>query len=969
MPRGHKKPANPHNSRHENGVVAPGKPVAKQKSNGHLNGSSGRSTPSTPPLPSPSPSPSTFNLTDHEADGVKSSDGYALGELAGGIQGAHSQNIGAVSESQPSGTTTMEMHQPRKIDVNAARNPAVHDNSALNLTLTILQKSPLGDTITILIFLLSLPSTLLTFTNALFAVLTFVASAGSFVSIPSTFNDIFQGSGGAPSLATICITDAIGLMFWLVIWTPAQVLALEFAQAIVATTLGGGYSSKKGGSDSTFLCMFVVFAMHVFRHDWIPRTIFGYNWYTKVAEFYEFSTSSPVLPPDDLSASRSPAGWFRVLVTLHILIQGLVHMARRWYTKREYAQPTLLSKRSDPEAVAGSQGQMEAFPLTEFTPNAPVVSLAEPPSKTSIAALRDTREKVSSGKKKRKQGNYVRSQQPLWAAFATTKVHVLREYEQSHATAQAIGSDAVDAKNLGNAAFASEPGRIWVTLVQPNGFFFDTSHIPLQERSEPVSEALPTKFLGAVNRSLPFYVRINGADWTSTKIGRPPEDACIEESTNQRWTGEVYGLTPSSTYHCAFVRSEDDVVMHSASISTPSSFAIEKGKLVPLPFVKQTNFLAEPSALTTPVHHPHRPSSPTSPTTTLRNSIMAFEASLNESHARQKKCKRDAKGALSALRREIEILQARISKTEGEDKSQQNRHMQWSQQHRQADDAIVAITEEIESLGTIPDQDSQQWKAKKRSFEQAKDQLSAAQDDLTRSKESAQQEYATVQAEATAAQQKRERLCARDSKLNDQYSGLESATRHDFSQKKRKSADQSAKELDRQRRSTICRETTVSITKSIQEQQYLYQQVVQQAQALENAFNQQHLHETSNANGRPLTPEGDLPGTHPPFQATSAFRFPAFGTLETSNHVAPSPQDGRTRSISMHSGHSGYSDFYDDPAPPMPLTRAIEAVKQRPHSGSNASGHYSTPGSQRDTASPQVGFGPTGCARESSVWN
>ena len=371
--------------------------------------------------------------------------------------------------------------------------------------------------------------------------------------------------------------------------------------------------------------------------------------------------------------------------------------------------------------------------------------------------------------------------------------------------------------------------------------------------------------------------------------------------------------------------------------------------------------------LTTPNHHPHRPSSPTSPTTTLRKSIAAFEASLNESHARHKKCKREAKGALSALRREIEVLQARISKTEGEDKSQQNRHMQWNQQYRQADDAIAAITEEIESLGSIPDQDSQQWKAKKRSFEHANDELLAAQNDLARSKESAQQELSTVQGEATAAQQKRERLCARDSKLNDQYNGLESATRHDLTQKERKSADQSAKDHDRQQRSSRCRETTASITRSIQEQQYLYQQAVQQAQALENAFNQQQHLDTSNANGRPLTPEGDLPGTHPPFQPTSAFRFPAFGALETSNHVVPSHQDGRTRSISMRSGNSGYSDFYDDPVPPMPSARAIEAVKQRQRSGSNASGNYSGPGSQRDTASPQVGFGNQ--SRESSVWN
>src|SRR5580700_11380151 len=49
--------ANQHNSKHENGIVGPGKRIQKQKSNGQLNGNSRSSekVPSTPPLPATPP--------------------------------------------------------------------------------------------------------------------------------------------------------------------------------------------------------------------------------------------------------------------------------------------------------------------------------------------------------------------------------------------------------------------------------------------------------------------------------------------------------------------------------------------------------------------------------------------------------------------------------------------------------------------------------------------------------------------------------------------------------------------------------------------------------------------------------------------------------------------------------------------------------------------------------------------------
>ncbi len=574
MPRGVKKPGNQHNSRHENGVVAPGKRITKQKSNGHLNGSADAFSHSNG-APGPSPSAhTTTRLPDKRWSGTASAS-------KGGLQGAENSEERSVEsltgplEVLPNGVNHANgsvEHTHRKIDVNAAKNHQVHDNSIWHLALTILRSCPLGDTISILIFLLSLPPTLLTVTNALFAVLTFITPTGA-TALPTTFHEIFQGSGGTPSLATIFLTDIIGLILWLVMWTPVQTLSLELAQAVVATTLGGGTASKKKGTDRTLLCMSIVTASHVARHQWIPNRLFGYDWSAIMSSIPYVSRSPSFFSGSDFIPTRSPSGWFRILIALHILVQGLVHVARRWYQKRDYAQTVTINKRSDPEAIAGSSARPANFVPSESAPlassSSPDVALKLPPT---IAKERD---KISTGKKKRRQGTYVRSQQPLWAAFAHTKVTVLREYEQTHNQTEIAGSGATDTRNLGSAPFMDEDGYVWISHVLPTSFRFDTSYFSLPEPAENEAEKFSVAASAGIDRCKPFYVRINDTNWTSTTIERSDES---DDSADGRWTGEVSGLTPSSSYKCSFVQSEDGVVFHSAIVTTPSSLAAEKGK-------------------------------------------------------------------------------------------------------------------------------------------------------------------------------------------------------------------------------------------------------------------------------------------------------------------------------------------------------------------------------------------------------
>ena len=576
MPRAGNKARglNQHNTRHENGVVAPGKRIAKQKSNGHLNGSAdGTSQSKARPTSPHSAGRATARLPDSRTNDEPSNtqDGYQPAEDdRKKLSGSLSEAVETPSTGT-SYTNGSAEHAHRKIDVNAAKNPMVHDHSVWHLAFTILRSCPLGDTLAILIFLLSLPPTMLTVTNALFAVLTFITPTGT-SSIPTSFGDIFQGSGGTPSLATIIVTDVFGLILWLVVWAPMQTLCIELAQAMVATQLGGGNASKNKGSDRTLLCMGIVTASHMARYQWIPKRLFGFDWSAILSSIPYVSKSPTLFSTNDFLPTRSPAGWFRILIALHILIQGLVHIARRWIQKREYSPPVSANRRLDAEAIAGSPVRPMAIASAEPSTHSVTIT-PDSVSKIPSASTKEARDKVSSGKKKRKQGTYVRSQQPLWAAFAHTKITILREYEQSHKHAEVSGANAIDTRNLGCAPFVSEDGCVWISDVLPTSFRFNASSFTMADVGVLGPENPILNPNAGIDRSKPLYVRINDTDWTSTSL----EATETEESTDGQWIGEVFGLSPSSSYKCSFVQSEDGVVVHSVIVTTPPSLPTENG--------------------------------------------------------------------------------------------------------------------------------------------------------------------------------------------------------------------------------------------------------------------------------------------------------------------------------------------------------------------------------------------------------
>ena len=578
MPRAGKKNAHQHNSRHENGIVAPGKRITKQKSNGQLNGSpDGRSRANTPPLatvtaPHPVSQGSEFVGSSTSTHGKECGGGAARNDdRATGQAGFISDEPDMLGNDRSYSSKITSEQRHRKIDVSTMKPRSVYDNNAAKLALTVLKACQLRDTLAILTFLLSLPPAFQTLVNIVFTILTFVPPTGPFSGFPS-LSDIFQGYSSPVSFSTMIIIDIIGIAIWLPLFRPLQSLVLDWAQAMVATTLGGGYTNRPGGSDSTLLCISIVSATHLSRYKRLLLRMLHRTWIGRWAPLVNALNGSSAPPPDPELSGRPLLRNVKTIIALHIVMQGLGRLVRKWLLQyRDKTPNTSVSNPSDPEANADSTGIVDS---SLNPPNSPTELI----SKGSLQMLRDVRDKPVV-KKKRKQGNYVRSQQPLWAAFAATKATIMREYEQSQATSVAIGSNATDTENLGSAPFALNDGRIWMTMVRPSSFFFDTSFFASIKSTEQTEGRDPNCVDGnGIDRSKPFYVRINGADWTSTKI-HPLSDAEDELGRGQQWTGEVYGLTPAYSYRCCFVRCEDDVVIHSEIVATPSSLSTEHGML------------------------------------------------------------------------------------------------------------------------------------------------------------------------------------------------------------------------------------------------------------------------------------------------------------------------------------------------------------------------------------------------------
>ena len=687
-------------------------------------------------------------------------------------------------------------HEPRQIDVNASKFAAdVHrDPGPFDYAATVLMSLPIHDTLAILLILMHVSPLTLSVIYTVFTVLTFASPLTAHSVVNVHLAELLDWHSTMPSLVTVLCVDVLALLVFLFLWPSVQNAILDLAKPVIAATLGGGAASRGGQSRTVSACFAIMIGTHVFKNTR------GY-W----SRFLQLLPPSWRISPDPddpledvsfnpVSAVRNPQPYFTVL-GLHILMQGVVRYIREWYIRRERISAASASSHAgDPEA--GKPTSTDAADATaqggpdhhhgESTPNnSHQVSTA------------------SSTKRRRKQSAQVRLQQPLWAALASTKVVMVKEYELSHATSEAASPGATDIHNLGNAPFDREGGKIWISYVGCDEVSFDTSPFPDDFSSDTDSEAggdehnstsRGRRAAGAVvDRSKPFYVRINNAHWLSTRIepardmnGEAPED--VESSGSEgrgpqgtRWTGDIYGLRPTSKYVCQFVDSRTDAVLFATTITTTR----ERTR-------SDSINTAAGAANAGANGMPNGQRRPHSPTTTLRTSIGASDARLAAERARLKTLRKEWKVKVNALRRDNESTDHAIGSAGGTDDRYRQKIRQQETQKAQAEKEARELGSELlafdsssgsggtaEEIGDRRGRAEERWAGEKAVFDAAQREFksySAASAGAVKGRE----------AERQTLQTRRNKIAGRVAKVDGELANIADANRRGLNEAERR---------------------------------------------------------------------------------------------------------------------------------------------------------------------------------------
>ncbi|KAF2011734.1 hypothetical protein BU24DRAFT_288013 [Aaosphaeria arxii CBS 175.79] len=953
-----KRTSNQHDKR-ENGLAAPGRRITKQRSNPQINGHpNGKSQSSTPPLSSDvnqqntqRPVTSSDNANANGSSTANSDMAAAAGNSRGvddrtraGSEASLDQ-LDAYRQYDGHGPLDPSPSTPRRTDTLSSKSaPSVYRPNMLTVATTILSSCPLRDVLAILIILLQLPPAVLTVVQFLFATLTFVPpQAGTPLSALSafpSFTDIFQGSSGTPSLFTIIFADALILLIWLVLWVPVQNFFLDLAQAVIAIALGGAAAGKNGTTSSIFICSFIILTNHLFRFRPLRQHIVQFLWTGLARGGLDFLTSPPSTPTFQESFS-TPHGWSRSLLGIHILAQGVVRIIRRSLSRREAAAHSLpTGKRADPEAGGHlSRSATVNFDVSSDVPNSTSTD-GRPPGPSP--APFSTKDKTSTTRRKRKQATHVRSQQPFWAALASTKVTVLKEMESSRAANDADEAHAKDVNHLGNAIWRPEDDRVWITEVRHADIAFRVSVYGGEQQAGAQDEQEDGSGSG-IDKSKPFYIRVNRADWSSTRIRQGNSLGYLGEEGTGFWVGEIFGLTALSNYVLEFVRTADEEVFYKTSLIT------------------STGPVAEQASITSPP--PHQALRPSSPSTTLKNSIAAADQKLQDQRNRLKRARKDHKTAITAIKKEVDTLSNRVANAGGSDERQRQRVLQFNQNIRQAEDATADFALQVEALGEVPEDEAEAAAIQKRAWKKERDNKDRIVAEFEKIKNDFERQVQSIESDMASTLQKRERLQQRQIRLNEQQERLLIANREGFSAQQRRQQERFALLQDRMNIENQYRSNINGYDRRTAESQMATAQALQTIQHYEALI----LQESQQQMSVPTTPEGHLPGTNgnsmsPVGNAFSGFSFPSLtAQINSTPGSIRNGRDGRGRSSSMLSNVSGFTDGFEDAMSPShhyllghPFSPQglLNGRKGSNGSGSLSSGTSSQSSSQRDPLSP-----------------
>jgi septal ring factor EnvC (AmiA/AmiB activator) len=354
---------------------------------------------------------------------------------------------------------------------------------------------------------------------------------------------------------------------------------------------------------------------------------------------------------------------------------------------------------------------------------------------------------------------------------------------------------------------------------------------------------------------------------------------------------------------------------------------------------------------------------PSSPTTTLKNSISTAEAKLNDVRGRLTKVRRQHRSALAKVEKEVDSFNGRL-KTASDDTKQRQKLLQAERSIRQTEDATLELDAALEDLGSTPDDDIDDHRASKESYEEQTKLLAQANQSLSKARSAATTELSCVNNELNNIASRKERLAGRNAKLTEQHDRITHANAQGLNEKERRAADSLARATEQQRREAELTNQVRFIENELRHARLRWEANLRELDILEKQELAQRQMMLNNSG--PLTPEGELPGTRPTPQHARPYAFGSFQAFPNSPVIPevqgspflayaktlPSTDQRRPRSDTNRSagGLSNFSaDFEDaDPIPPMPTTSEYDA------NGRKGSGSGSSRG--QNNGSPSAGI-------------
>ncbi|PHH63161.1 hypothetical protein CDD81_6212 [Ophiocordyceps australis] len=780
--------------RHDNGPLGHGKRVSARKSHSSLGGSArspddgaGHAGPSSSPPPLASPAAATAASLHHVASRNRSDD-----TLASSLEHSRSANaprrssLGTHSESSSESGFSFAIVDGghRHIDISAVKHTDIHqDAGPLDFAAAVVRSLPVQDTLAILIILTHIPYMLLTFVYVLFTAITFVPPVATRAGWNLNIGDIFDSNAHTPSLATVFCMDFFFFLVWVFLWPPLQDFVLEFAKPTIAVTVGGGATAKHGASKGATACLAWLSVCKLIRSStkyWgrLARHLCDALHIPPALRFSFADSPPPVTASYD---RRSTLGWIQSLFAIHILTQGIIRYIREWYLRRERANAT--ARASDPEiakppvhaAAAAASGNLAVTNTIDISQHNPILTVQASESSPSSSSSSPA---AGLAKKRRKQSAQVRMNQPLWAALASTKIAFMKEMELSEWSSPLLGPDKRDIHNSGEAlVLERKPRQIWISYIGCDQVCFGTS--PFSEADEEACEHLPANGHAlkpaGVDTSKPFYVRINNAFWQPTRIYpinvEPSDDDSNEERL--RWTGDIYGLRPSSKYVCEFVDSLSDKVIFATNIRT-----------VPEP-------LQERESASPAVAPDEQTMSPDSPTTTLRTSIVAAEARLVDEKNRLKTLRKECKLRTNTLKRENELADNQLQSAGNSDDKYRQKIRQQETQRLQADRDVERLSQLIEKSDASPEL-IERRRQTERAYTADKKIFDAAQKELKDYKLQLENEVKTKEVEKSNLNTRRNKTATRIAKVENELANITDANNRGLDEEERRTQSRTA---------------------------------------------------------------------------------------------------------------------------------------------------------------------------------